>query len=79
MSPLTLALKLVLYIHLNLRHGSSTRGPPVRIMRLAATFLNSVCAIKITQRFRRLRTPPTLIFLRVAGNRPTITGVALRY
>lgn len=53
-------------MYLSLRHRSSTRGPPGRIMRLAATFLNYVYALKITQQFRRLGIPSIVIFLRAA-------------
>jgi hypothetical protein len=35
-------------------------------MRLAATFLNYVYALKITQQFRRLGIPSIVIFLRAA-------------
>jgi hypothetical protein len=43
-------------------------------MRLAATFLNYVHAIEIAQLFRRLRIPPIVIFLRVAGKQAYKNG-----
>ena len=63
-----------------------THGPPVYIMRPAATFLNCVYPIKLTQYRRQFGTPLTVTFPRASSvhplllhfhvrpaNRPTIT------
>ena len=47
-----------------LKHGSSTCDPPNRIVRPAATFVNYVSAIRVTQYFSRLGVPLTGIFPR---------------
>lgn len=55
---------------LPLNYGFTTRGPPGCIMRPAATFINYVYNTKITQTFRRLDMPLTVIFIS-AAHKPT--------
>jgi hypothetical protein len=46
-------------------------------MRSAATSVNYVYNIKITQKFRQLSIPLIVIFLLAASEQPTITRVAI--
>jgi len=50
-----------------LKHGSSTRGPPNRIVRPTTTFVNYVSTIKVTQSFRCSGVPLAVIFPRAAS------------
>ena len=63
--------------HSTLRRGSPTHGLPCCIMPPAATFVDSVYTLKITQQLRQLGIPLTIIFHLRSSNQLTITGVAL--
>jgi hypothetical protein len=61
--PSTALLKPHPFFHAKrLHHGSPTRGPPGCNLRSAATFINCVYTIKLTQQFRQLDEPLIVIF-----------------